>query len=111
MVDKALYGSLLCVCYVAVWCVDGRLGSRLRGYHPIAPRLLRYGSFVHRRWFRSSFPEGLHVKRHDRPLLVKDGIGREMAGQFRLRFARNSGEPPDDDTRVSKHVEAAELHN
>jgi hypothetical protein len=24
--------------------------------------------------------------RHERPLLVKDGIGREMAGQFGLRF-------------------------
>jgi hypothetical protein len=28
--------------------VDGRLGSRLRGYHPVAPRPLRYGRFVHR---------------------------------------------------------------
>jgi hypothetical protein len=28
--------------------VDGRLGSRLRGYHPVAPRPLRYGPFVHR---------------------------------------------------------------
>jgi hypothetical protein len=28
--------------------VDGRLGSRLWGYHPIAPRPLRYGPFVHR---------------------------------------------------------------
>jgi hypothetical protein len=27
---------------------DGRLGSRLRGYHPVAPRPLRYGPFVHR---------------------------------------------------------------
>jgi hypothetical protein len=24
--------------------------------------------------------------RHERPLLVKDGLGREMAGQFGLRF-------------------------
>jgi hypothetical protein len=28
--------------------VDGRLGSRLRCYHPVAPRFLRYGPFVHR---------------------------------------------------------------
>jgi hypothetical protein len=28
--------------------VDGRLGSRLRGYHPVAPRPSRYGPFVHR---------------------------------------------------------------
>jgi hypothetical protein len=28
--------------------VDGRLMSRLRGYHPVAPRSLRYGPFVHR---------------------------------------------------------------
>jgi hypothetical protein len=27
---------------------DGRLGSRLRGYHAVAPRPLRYGPFVHR---------------------------------------------------------------
>jgi hypothetical protein len=31
-----------------VACKDGRLGSRLRGYHPVAPRPLRYGPFVHR---------------------------------------------------------------
>jgi hypothetical protein len=30
-----------------VWA-DGRLGSRLWGYHPVAPRPLRYGPFVHR---------------------------------------------------------------
>jgi hypothetical protein len=66
--------------------VDGWLGSRLRGYHPVAPRPLRYVPFVHRLWFRPSSPEVLHVKRHDRPLLVKDGIGREMAGQFGLQF-------------------------
>jgi hypothetical protein len=28
--------------------IDGRLGSRSRGYHPIAPRPLRYGPFVRR---------------------------------------------------------------
>jgi hypothetical protein len=28
--------------------VDGRLGSRSLGYHPVAPRPLRYGPFVHR---------------------------------------------------------------
>jgi hypothetical protein len=27
---------------------DGRLGSRLRGYHPVAPRLLSCRPFVHR---------------------------------------------------------------
>jgi hypothetical protein len=27
---------------------NARLGSRLRGYHPVAPRPLRYGLFVHR---------------------------------------------------------------
>jgi hypothetical protein len=27
--------------------LDGRLGSRLPGYHPVAPRPLRYGLFVH----------------------------------------------------------------
>jgi hypothetical protein len=27
---------------------QGRLGSRLRSYHPVAPRPLRYGPFVHR---------------------------------------------------------------
>jgi hypothetical protein len=66
--------------------VDGRLGSRLRGYHPVAPRPLRYGPFVHCLYFRPSSPEALHVKRHKRHLLVKDEIGREMAGQFGLRF-------------------------
>jgi hypothetical protein len=66
--------------------VDDRLGSRLRGYHPVAPRPLRYGPFVHHLQFRPSSPKTLHVKRHERPLLVKDGIGREMAGQFGLRF-------------------------
>jgi hypothetical protein len=65
---------------------DGRLGSRLRGYHPVAPRPLRYGPFVHRLQFRPSSPETLHVTRHERPLLVKEGIGREMAGQFGLQF-------------------------
>jgi hypothetical protein len=60
-----------------------------RGYGATTPShlgLLRYGSFVHRLQFRPSSPEALHVKRHERPLLVKDGIGREIAGQFGLRF-------------------------
>jgi hypothetical protein len=65
---------------------DGRFGSRSRGYHPVAPRPLRYGPFVHRLLFRPSSPEALHVKRHERPVLVKDGIGREMTGQFGVRF-------------------------
>src|SRR5215475_6188885 len=41
---------------------------------------------MHRLWFRPSSPEALHVSRHERPLLVKDGIWREMTGQFCLRF-------------------------
>jgi hypothetical protein len=32
------------------------------------------------------FPEAPHIKQHERPLLVKDRIGREMAGQFGPRF-------------------------
>jgi hypothetical protein len=32
---------------------------------------------VHRLEFRPSSPEALHVKRHERPLLVKDGITDE----------------------------------
>jgi hypothetical protein len=32
------------------------------------------------------FREALHAKRHKRHLLVKDGIEREMVGQFGLRF-------------------------
>jgi hypothetical protein len=51
---------------------DGRLGSRLRGCHTVAPRSLRHGPFVHRLYFRSSSPEALHVKRHDRPLLGRN---------------------------------------
>jgi hypothetical protein len=66
--------------------VDGRLGSRLWGYHPVAPRPLRYRPFVHCLYFCPSSPEVLHIKQHERPLLVKDGIGREVAGQFGLRF-------------------------
>jgi hypothetical protein len=54
--------------------VDGRLGSRSRGYHPDAPRPISCRPFVHRLWFRPSSPEALHVKRHERPLLVKEGI-------------------------------------
>jgi hypothetical protein len=50
-----------------------RLGSQLWGYHPVAPRPLRYRPFVHRLLFRPSSPETLHVKRHE--TLVKDGIG------------------------------------
>jgi hypothetical protein len=37
---------------------------------------------VHRLWFRPSSPEAPHVKRRKRLLLVKDGIGREMACGF-----------------------------
>jgi hypothetical protein len=66
--------------------LDGRLGSRLRGCHPVAPRPLRYGPFVYRLQFRASSPVALYVKRHERPLSVKDGIGREMADQFGLQF-------------------------
>jgi hypothetical protein len=32
--------------YICVWMVDGRLGSQLQGYHPVAPRPLRCGPFV-----------------------------------------------------------------
>jgi hypothetical protein len=62
------------------------LGSRSRGYHHVAPTPLRYGPSVHRLWFRPSSPEALHVKRYDIPLLVKGGIGRDVTGQFSLRF-------------------------
>jgi hypothetical protein len=55
--------------------VHGRLGLRLRGHHPVVPRPFRYGPFVHRLQFHPSSPEALHIKRHERPLLVKDGIG------------------------------------
>jgi hypothetical protein len=65
---------------------DGRFGSRLRDYHPFVPTPLRYGPVVHRLQFRPSSPEALHVKQHERSLLVKGGIGREMAGQFGLWF-------------------------
>jgi hypothetical protein len=37
--------------YIRCQCagaVDGRLGSRLRSYHPVTPRTLRLGPFVHR---------------------------------------------------------------
>jgi hypothetical protein len=68
------------------WMIDGRLGLRLRGYHPVAPGPLRYRPFVHHLWFRPSSPEVHHVKRHEGPLLVKDGIGWWMAGQFGLWF-------------------------
>jgi hypothetical protein len=47
---------------------------------------LSYGPFVYRLYFRLSSPEALHVKRHERLLLVKDGIGREMARHLGLRF-------------------------
>jgi hypothetical protein len=61
-------------------------GSRVRGYHSVVPRPLRYGPFAHRLYFRPSSPEAFLVKLHEIPLLVKDGIGREMAGQFGLQF-------------------------
>jgi hypothetical protein len=61
-------------------------GRGYRGYHPVTLRPLRYGPFVHRLYFRPSSPEALYVKRHERPVLVKEGIRREMAGQFGLRF-------------------------
>jgi hypothetical protein len=54
--------------------VDGRLGSRLRGYHPVAPKPISYRPFMYRLQFHPSSPEALHVKRHDKPLLVKDGF-------------------------------------
>jgi hypothetical protein len=59
--------------YMFLKWVDGRCGSRLRGNHPVAPRPISCRSFVHHLWFRPSSPEALHVKRHEKPLLVKDG--------------------------------------
>jgi hypothetical protein len=66
--------------------VDGRLGSRLRGYHLIAPTPLRYRPFVQHLQFCPSTPEALHIKQYERPVLIKDGIVREIAGRFGLRF-------------------------
>jgi hypothetical protein len=81
-----IWRILLSSCVEEKIGVDGRLGSRLRGYHPVAPRSLRYVPLYTALYFRPSSPEVLHAKRHERHLLVKDGIGREMAGQFGLRF-------------------------
>jgi hypothetical protein len=64
--------------------VDGRLGSRSRGYHPVAPRPLKYGPFLHH--LSSSRHLQRRSTRHDRSLLVKDGIGLEMTVQFDLKF-------------------------
>jgi hypothetical protein len=81
---KRLYFVVLCISHCVVLCILILLfcvdwGSRSRGYQPVAPRPLTYGPFVH----RPTSPEAIHIKRHERHLLVKDGIGREMAG-FRL---------------------------
>jgi hypothetical protein len=59
--------------YMFLKWVDGRCGSRLRGCHPVAPRPISSRPFVHRLWFRPSSPEALHVKRHEKPLSVKNG--------------------------------------
>jgi hypothetical protein len=56
--------------------VDGRLGSRLRGYHPVAP----------------PFSSARHLQRHSMSRDMRDlcywrtELGREMAGQFGLWF-------------------------
>jgi hypothetical protein len=65
------------------WLVDGRLGSRSRGYHPVAPRPLRYGPFVHSLYFRLSSPEALHVKRQERSV----GEGRNWARKWPVNLA------------------------
>jgi hypothetical protein len=61
--------------------VDWGRGHRV--YHPVAPRPSMYGLFVHRLLVPPVISRGAP---YDRPLLMKDGIGREMAGQFGLRF-------------------------
>jgi hypothetical protein len=49
---------------------------------PVTPSLSQQRSIL----LCLSSPEALHVKRHERPLLVKYGIGREMTGQIGLQF-------------------------
>jgi hypothetical protein len=51
-----------------------RLGSRSRGYHPVARWPISCRPFVHHLSFHPSSPEALHLKLHERPLLVKDRI-------------------------------------
>jgi hypothetical protein len=46
-------------------------------YHPVPPRPKSCRPFVLPIYFRQSSPEVLHVVRHKRPLLVKDGITGE----------------------------------
>jgi hypothetical protein len=54
-----------------------RLGSRSRGYHPVIPRPIAAGPLCSAIWFRPSSTEALDVMRHERPVLVKDGIKGE----------------------------------
>jgi hypothetical protein len=51
-----------------------RLGSRSRGYHPVAPRPIAAGPLCSAFQFRPSSPEALYAKRHERSISVKDGI-------------------------------------
>jgi len=46
---------------------------------------------VHHLYFHPSTPEALHVKRHESPLVVRNGNGREMADKFgrETRLSRN----------------------
>jgi hypothetical protein len=46
----------------------GRLGSRSRGYQPVAPKPIAAGPLC------SAICSARHLQRHERPLLVKDGI-------------------------------------
>jgi hypothetical protein len=62
---------------VALTHSDCRLGSQSRGYHPVAPRPIAAGPLCSAIWFRPSSPVAFHVMRHDRPLLVIDGITGE----------------------------------
>jgi hypothetical protein len=67
-------------------------GSRLRGYHPVASRPFKARALCAPPLVPLIISRGAHVKRHERPVLVKDGIGREMASQFGLllRLLRKS---------------------
>jgi hypothetical protein len=79
---KRITRTNCCICTmiptVDVWC---RLGSRSRGYHPVAPRPIAAGplcSIVSR-----------SVPRHatwETPISEGRNYGREMAGQFGLWF-------------------------
>jgi hypothetical protein len=67
--------------------VDGRLGSRLRGYHPIAPRPISCRPFVHCLLVLPIISRGA-PRQASWETSVSEGrdYGREMAGQFGLWF-------------------------